>query len=176
MHNLLTEEAQKDVIKEYRFRFLSVLSGFFTLVFVVGSVLLVPSYMLVLTQKSGLKTELEIAKKLQEDNGNDNFSSSARSVEDKIKILSSVDSQNEAPDLLFRKIMEEMGESVKLNDFSYTETEGQLSIKIDGVAKNRDELLAFRNRLRQKQPFTSADFPVELLAKDEDIRFSMEIK
>lgn len=175
MYNLLPEETQKHLLKEYRLRFLALLCGFFSAAFIIGAVLLLPSYIFVFEKKAELEQELEMLKK-GEEAGAKGFSTSARAVEDKIKALATLDKGVEEPHAFFSKIIEERDKSIFLQRFSYEIVGTTTSLIVDGVAKTRDDLLAFQNRLERRAPFHSAEFPVELLAKSRDIRFSIIIR
>ena len=176
MYNLLPESAQGKVAREYHFRFLALLCSFFCAVFFIGTVLLLPSFVYVVSKKTEANAEIDSITQKDDASGS-NSAISAKSVEEKIKMLSIFGEEKDEPHVFFNKILEEKGNSISLQRFSYSlDDKKALVINLEGVAKGRDDLTAFQNRLKHKAPFTSADFPVELLAKDSNIRFSMTVK
>jgi hypothetical protein len=175
-YNLLPEEIQKKLLQEYHLRFSALLLILFSTICVVGVILLIPSYFLLFQKRSGFQLEIASLRSDQEDSSRQSSATAFRNLEEKMKALNILDSNRELPHVLFEKIVEDRGASISIQRFSSRLVGSTTEITVEGVAKTRDDLIAFKDRIKKKEPFTFVEFPPELLAKSKDMHFLMNIK
>lgn len=175
-YNLLPEEIQKKLLQEYHLRFSALLLILFAAICVIGVILLVPSYFLLFQKRSSFQLEIASLRNDQEDSSRKSSATAFRNLDEKMKALNILDSNRELPHVLFEKIIEDRGSSVTIQRFSSRLVGSTTEITVEGVAKTRDDLIAFKDRIKKKEPFTSVEFPPELLAKSKDVHFLMSIK
>lgn len=175
-YNLLPEKSQKKINLEYRLRLLTLIFYFSSAVLLVGFVLLIPSYVLLEVQKNVFISESPENRNSELDKNRKKFAESIKGIEDSLKILEASKKSSLKPHELIDKIADVTGEGVYLNRFTYSVVGASTTIIVDGNAGKRDDFLAFVDRVKKTPPFKTADFPVELLARSKDIKFTITVK
>jgi hypothetical protein len=104
------------------------------------------------------------------------FANTAKELDEKIKALSQLVDESKLPHFYINKLFNERGGVVTINHFNYSIVSATTSIGLEGNAKTRDGLLAFKSRLEKTDLFSKVDFPIDLLVKTKDIDFSMTLK
>lgn len=175
-YNLLPEKSQKKINLEYRLRLITLIFYFSSGVLLVGFMLLVPSYVMLEVQKNVFINESPENSNTDVDKNRKKFAESIKSIEDSLKILDSTKKTSDKPHELIDKISGVKGSGVVIQRFTYTLVGASTTIIVDGNASKRDDFLGFIDRVKKTPPFKTADYPVELLAKSRDIKFSITVK
>ncbi len=173
-HTLLPIKERTNLRREYRTRVVIIFCFLLSLAGLIGAATLFPSFIFALNEEQSQIELLESLKKNKDESGvttleldfqRDNALINALSVTSKVP-RSSVTIQS----------IVGVRKEVKLKSVVVdTPTEDSLSIVIQGVAPNRDTLLAFKIRLEELVPGGSVELPVSDLAKSKDLQFSMRI-
>jgi Tfp pilus assembly protein PilN len=176
MRNLLLEQDKKNIHREYLFRLGVVYFLFLFTTVVIGAVFLLPSYFLSETKEASVRErtsiiEQSIAIREQE-------ARSGLLVETKQRLeLLSFKRSNSAVTGTIQTIVTHKPAGVSISQFLYTkQREGQSTLTIEGFAKQREDLLAFRKALEQEREFQNVELPISNLAADRDVKFTITIK
>ncbi len=173
MINLIPPQAKKSITLEYWLRVVTVWAFTIAAMFVLGGVLMIPTYVLI---------NLQVAA----------FSDSAASASQKLATLKDVsgdlDTANkQAQALVIGLRYSQMSQYIKLfrklenNDVTFSQIginrtkDGVSPIQLSGTATNRQALAAFRDTLLGQSEVQSVDLPISNLAKDKDIAFNLTV-
>ncbi|MDO8492369.1 MAG: hypothetical protein Q7S34_01880 [bacterium] len=176
MYNVLPEEDKKLLKKEYSLRLVAVVSWFISAIVLSGMILLMPSYIITLQKKSELTEKLAQRNVKTAESDKINYSDTAKELQEKLKILAVLPDQKYLSHFFFTGILNEKGETITLNKFSYGLLGTTTNITIVGTAKTREGLLSFKSRLEKTNLFKIVDFPIDLLVKTRDINFTIVLK
>lgn len=175
--NILPDTEKSLIVKGLRRRFYVVALILVSIAFILGTVMLLPSYFLtrvqVATVISDASNENEIEKKYTE------ILNLPTEIEYKLNIFQ----KNYADGtVIFHllKLEEDLPEKIKINTFSfrrnalYNEKRGTV-ITVSGVAADRDSLVQFSTSLKSSKSFSVVDVPISSLTKDKNLPFSMNL-
>lgn len=173
MFTLLPEQHKKRLFKEYRLRlaivFLFAVSAFFA----IGSGLLFPSYISLKSEKTMYQLESQSLKKQIEAKDKVGLTTTMSQIQSNLALAKP--DETEAFRAL-NAVLSEMTGGISITSIGYTRGSGaQSSLNIQGVAKDRSNLLAFTNNLKKELLFTSVDLPVSNLAKQTDVKFNLTL-
>ncbi|MEK7669499.1 MAG: PilN domain-containing protein [Patescibacteria group bacterium] len=176
--NLLPNTGKEALKKGLRLRLLVVASSLLTVSFLIGTVMLLPSYFLTLGNFS--KTEIvSSSSKVEDENLTKEILNLPSEIDFKLKFLQSNAANLPVGDI-FSKITNSIPEKVILNSISfsrgkdYKEKKGIL-VLVSGVAVDRNSLVSFSILLKNSEQFSSVDIPVSSLTKDKNLPFSVNI-
>lgn len=176
--NLLPPTEKEGLKKGLKTRFVIASSFLVSGVFLVGFVLLLPSYFLSLGNVSKTGKESISLNEKNEDAAKET-SGLPEEVGTKLRFLRS----NMAEVSVFGSLEEVVSllpEGVKIDSvlFFRNQVRGEKSgsaISLSGVAATRDSLVSFSNLLKGSASFSIVDTPVSSLAKDRNLPFSINI-
>jgi hypothetical protein len=173
-HSLLPTRERSILRREYRTRVVIIFCFLLSLAGLIGAATLFPSFLFALNEEKIQLSLLTSLKKGKDENGitqleldfqRDNILIKALAAETKIP----------RPSVTIQSIVG-LRDTVKLNSIEVdAPTSDSISVVIQGVASNRDTLLAFKTRLEELVPGGGVELPVSDLAKSKDIQFSMRI-
>ncbi len=172
MINLLPPSAFKATVREYRYRVLAVWLYLLGTATLIGTVTLVPPYLLVGAQINVLETSVTSAsdKVAQYDDAAKQLTETT----DRAELLRSNAPANFTA---YKETIEglvEAGVTVSALTFIRNGT-SSVTVAVKGEASNRQTLAGFRDRLESDPSFARVDLPVSHLIKDADIPFSLQI-
>ncbi len=180
MTNLLPQQEQVNIKKEYKHRRLVVIFSALVVMFVVSAGFLVPSFMLSNVKLREVSFDAEQARRASEDLQKTKSVSSAllKDAEKKLSLLI-VDknkNKNDASDVI-RLVTDNKSDRVRIQSITYEMGKDKIAGKmtVAGIAKDRDSLTEFVKILESQKLFTKVDLPVSNFAKDKDINFSISI-
>ncbi len=171
-YNVLPEEVKQDLHKEYRLRRTTV--GIFALsgIFCILALLLLPG--LVVIDEKARQAESAVASAA---GGLGTSAKDSASAVDflgaKVQALS-LPSAKALPSDLIEKVLAAAPEGVKI--FSIAKDRSGAALIVSGVAETRAALVGYQETLKKTQPFTDANLPVALLAKDANVSFDLTVK
>lgn len=173
MANLIPPEAKKRIKVEYWTRVVSVwlgLLGFGALILVA---LNVPVYILILNQLSAYTSQFANAS--TEQTSFEKIETQIVAANNTTALLATA--QNVVPLVpLVERLKNLTNTGVTVNSYSLVRTGTVLeSIRISGVADDRESLVEFSDRIEGDTTFVSAEIPLSNLAKDKDIPFTVNV-
>lgn len=174
MFNLLPENLKNEIRSEYGFRRLVLIMSFVLLIEVSSIIFISPSWFSsyynekdAMISDDSQKSELD--KKVA------STTELVKTLNKKISILKDNESYHK-PIKYLDSIIENKSSSIKINQFSYSLSSiTTASILIEGLSSDRESLISFVDSLKQTGLFKTVDSPVSNLAKDKNIRFSINL-
>lgn len=173
MINLIPQNAQKQVTREYWVRVISVWMFLFGSGFLIVALLNAPVYVLVRSQLKSYQNEFA-----QASDETDSYNAAEKTITQANNIsalLGRSVAQAQFSDVI-SQLEAIKGPDISIETFDMTRKNGAIdSIVITGVAASRVALSSFKDTLQHTDAFKSADLPLSNLAKDRDIPFSITI-
>lgn len=173
MINLIPPSAKKSIQTEYWLRVLSVWCTLWSVALLMGSAVLVPSYVLIVSQvKVYADSAQEASQKILDF---ENVSKDlGRSSQQAGTLLLGLKQPLMSEYISRFKELEKPGINISKITMSRNET-GLAGAQIAGQAENRQALADFRDRLRGEATIAGVDLPISNLAKDKDIQFALTV-
>ncbi|MEK7558510.1 MAG: hypothetical protein AAB507_01645 [Patescibacteria group bacterium] len=174
MINLLPDGYKGQIEKEYRGRLLIVALIFIFLTEIVSIMLLLPSYFISETKYySALNRTLKDISA----NGADSLKTSdaIKKINDKIALLKISGGDKAQVGALINSIVAQKYSAIAIKSINYEMRGSTAKIDVLGVAKSRESLLGFVDRLKKEKYFAEVYSPVSNLVKDRNIDFSIQI-
>lgn len=174
MFNLLPQEHQKDLRKEYsRRRFILAFGALF---FIGTSALLTlfPSYLLSLQQEKEISLEDYVDAEIWKEDM-DLLNENIKRIKSDVRIVLSGKEDVFAGDV-FDTVLSQVSSGILIHNLQY-EKNGKQGIKVvvAGVAETRDGLLVFAKSLEDTPLFTRVEVPVSTFTKEKNIEFSLTL-
>lgn len=173
MANLIPPHAKKGVVSEYWIRVTSVWLIMLGIVALVVAVLNIPAYIMIQNQKLAYQDMFADA-----NDKTDAFTAIEQEIivaNETVRLLSDIN-QDVALHTYVSLIDSLANGRVSIEHYDLIRSEGNLStIKISGVADNREALVNLSDTIEADDYFISADIPLSNLAKDSDIPFSISV-
>lgn len=173
--NLLPHREKKNVRREFLLRagvvgaFLVFLTG------ITGIALQMPSYFLSKTKEQSAQEQMTAIQKRAETQQRDEISAELRGAQEKLSVLETEPS--ESLSAVTRTIVDTQPTGIQLSALSFVRQgeENTGSIRLSGIASNRETLRSYVSTLQSEDVFSQVELPVRDLASDEDIQFSLTI-
>jgi hypothetical protein len=174
MIDLRDSATRKAFLREYLFRVGGVAFAIISLLLVANLILMVPTFLFLSESVKGKEHTLALLK--QED------SSDVGKVEARVQalsdILSRLEEKNEETPLsnIFERALESAPFGIQILSLEYSKENNESILIISGVASTRDDLLSFSRALEARDDITHATYPVENLADEKNLDFSITVK
>jgi hypothetical protein len=170
LHNLLPLERKKEIKREYFIRLATVATILFSVVFLAGSIFLLPSYMEVKSALHAKKGEFEKRHKETEENVDlqnqiENTLYSITVLEDDLEKVRLTEYIN--------TIFEKKPEGITVIGFSYNKA--QKSISLQSISRTRDLVAPFARTLEASEYFSTVPVPISDLVGKTDLDFVLNI-
>ncbi len=177
MYNVLSDEQKKELKQEYGLRFFTVALFLISGIFICGLITLAPSLTLTVLKKSSLSQELKELKEGNEGKLRGAYANSIKEIDQQVRTIALV-GKAEGPHKIIEKIIENRGGGITLSRFFYEVVGTSTPITLEGRASRLDNLLKFQATMQGLAPFSSAEFPIEILskAKNNAVDFTMQLK
>jgi hypothetical protein len=160
--------------RQQEFARFSIMNAFvFALIVCVGIISLTPSFILVLFQKNDLHAQEEVLQKsidLHKETENEKM---LALFGDRLAVLEAQKDQS-IPSVYIENIGSARLDSIRIDTFSYTHGENETMLT-SGTAGTRADLLAFVEALQRSGVFSEVILPVESLAKNNNVPFSIHL-
>lgn len=172
-HNLLPREKKKDLRTEYIARVLNVGLFLLTLAILSGTAALIPAYFKVSTNLSDIKTSF------QRESENDEvaeFKVAQAVLEQTAHTVDQLRATLAQPSVAesIGKVLAQRPPGVAITGVSYERPTGLFVL--EGIAKTRDTLVAYKHTLEQQQDISNVVSPISNLAKNADLPFQLSFK
>lgn len=178
MANLITEKQKKVLKEEYNIRLISValliasLFGIFVVIYTsLYYVSILRNDILVSEQ---LRNFIELENK--ENTGKKNSQIVFR-LSEQVKIVEFYENNKLTASSDFNKIISNKDSSIRINRLSFNQiSKEQGQFLVSGIAKNRESLVFFIEKIKSVKDFKSIESPISDFAKNSDIAFTINIK
>ncbi|TSC61900.1 MAG: Uncharacterized protein Greene041614_823 [Parcubacteria group bacterium Greene0416_14] len=173
MSNLLPENRKRELRQGYFLRLAGVASVFILTALVFAIVGLLPSYFATIIKAKTVEEDLKYAENARPTKRRDiDLLVSVKEVDTLSPVLETWFGMPFAYQAIADAVAERVG-GVALTSIVYSR-EGK-KLVISGAAKQRDDLIAFKNVLQKNGTFKNIDLPVSDLARKENLSFSITI-
>jgi len=173
-HSLLPTKERAALRREYRIRVVIVFCFLLSVSGLIGVGALFPSFLFAVDEK---KTQVALLESIKKDDQDITVTKLELGFQKDNKIIQALSQEPKTPrpSSTIQSIISVRG-VVTLNSISVnTPVADALEVIIQGVAPNRDTLLAFKSRLEELVPGGEVELPVSDLAKSKNVSFSMRI-
>jgi len=175
MYTLIPEQTAKYLKREYRIRVIILVALFMSLGVWIGIISLFPSYVVSITQE---KKALDLAGTVEQTAQSASTSAATRQISAGNLAITTLQKNQDI--LMISSIIEDIASrrvpGITINDFEVGRSGTQeTNIVIQGKAATRNELDSFKNNLETDSRFSKVDLPVEYLAADTNISFSINL-
>ena len=174
MFKLLTEEERQKVAHEYAMRRAIVTLSALILVFVVGIIGLLPSYVLSNARQHEVLERTRIMDTTGQRGDESGLQAWLAKVNLELKILSP-ELDTDRPSSFIKQIVDEKVPGIRLTGFSWTKVKDKITISVNGVATDRQTLVVFEDRINVSGGFSEVNLPISNLAQDKDIDFQIKL-
>lgn len=173
MINLIPNSAKRSIVKEYWMRVLSVWFLVWSIVLLMSAVAFLPAYVLISSQvKIYEQSALEASEKVAT---YENVSVALVQASQEAKVVIDEMAQHRLSSYL-KRIEGLQGEGITVNDIRLSRLEqGVGPIIVQGLARDRQTLAAFRDRLQADPLVKEVELPISNLAQDRDIVFTLTV-
>ena len=176
MFNLLPKAKKEIIRREYRMRLAVVCLLFLLAVFIISSLLLLPSLFLSGAKERAAQERFAALLESGDQTSAADLDAALANTAARIALLKS-----EAPTTLLLELLT-LIVSVKSDRISLTDisigapAEGKRDLRLGGIARDRSALLSFIRALEQTRMFETVESPISNFAKDADITFEVRAR
>ncbi len=177
MINLLSPSEKKKILREYYVRLGVLVALGVLLTEIVTFAMLLPSYAAITTEVDALTTELNERKSAVLP-GDEEAQQELNMIKEKVALLKPSSAPlDRAPSVVLMEMLREKPRGLDISSFTYGRSNADVLIQVGGMARTREDLLAFqRSLLREDSIFTDVRYSENFLTKKEDINFQLTIK
>lgn len=172
MFNLLPQSQKKEAKREYHLRVLTVAFYLSGTALVAGGLLLAPSYVMVSLRIDAAEGAQQLLAGAKDDG--DTPAAILAAVERDVRILNSLATPLTVEDTVSKALgIRPLGLTTTTIIYEEQGARGTLSVK--GVAKSRNDLVAFVRALEAIPEFSNVELPISNLARNENIPFTLSL-
>lgn len=178
MANLLPQESQKNIRREYRLR-LAVVAAFLLLaVIVFAAVLLVPSLLLSSVKANESEARLAVSRKGETQNLEKEIEAVVLKTNTDATLLSENGNQAFLVSEFIGHLLQTKPDTIAITGIFYEKAKGGALDKasLRGIAANREALSAYVASLETDSYFAEVVLPVSHFVQEKDIDFAMSLK
>ena len=177
MINLIPIEEKKEIKTDFMFRFLTVFFSVLCCAIFILLIMMSPSYIVSLEKKNFINQKLNTQKNEVMPEIDQKALISIKDLNNRLKLLENarendfIFSERVINEIMYKKLP-----GIKINRFFYQTDflEGK-KVSITGIAKNREQLLLFRQALEEDVLFKNVDLPISNFVKGSDIPFNLNL-
>ena len=181
MINLIPKEDKIEIKKEYTKRIILVVG---TMLFVAISflaLLILPMYFSLNPVENRLKNREEVARNSLATTKGDETLKNVRELEERAHLIVESEGERPSPFLVINEVAKAKREEISVNTIIYNKDSldnGKVSstVVISGVARRREDLVAFVSSLKANTRFKEIDVPILSFLKSEKADFQITLK
>lgn len=173
MFKLLTKEEKQKVTHEYARRRTIIMLAAFTLIFLVGIIGLLPSYILSSARHNEAFERVRIMGSTGQAEDEVRLQAWLTEINRKLQVLSPKLDTNRPSDFI-EEVIERQITGISLTDFLWTRAGDKTELSISGIASDRQTLVAFEDSLNASGSFSEITLPVSDLAQNKNINFQIK--
>ena len=173
--NLLPEENKILFKKYYLKRLFTVLGIFIFSIAVAGSIVLTPTYSLILSYKGDLKKDLAAYLKKDAKLADSAAVVEIKKINNRLELMENMEKEKKL-NLIIKNILDNKNSGVRITYFSYEKRkklEVYDKLSLTGTAKTREDLFVFESRLKKEFGDQNIVSPVSNLINEKDFVFSL---
>ena len=173
MTNLLPPTAKKQIVFQYWIRVFSVWVILWSVCLMISAALLWPTYILIVGSSAAYAGSVDDASERTAE-----YESISLSLSQATKQAETIISKERQTKLsaIFTDIEDASGQGVVLSGVTVNRNTSEIDpVKVQGVATNRQSLAEFKNRLETIPYVAGVDLPIENLAENQDIIFTISV-
>ncbi len=174
MANLLPSYERQELARERMRRLVSVVLALVSGVFVLGIVLLIPSFVAVMSSREAGAERLKTTRGLLDRQRDATAIADVGSIQEKIDSVITTNDALSASDTLGR-IVEIVPDAVVLQSILWRDEGESVFLDMTGSAATRNALIAFGDALRSSGLFTDVTIPIESLAPQTNLQFRLSL-
>lgn len=174
MINVLPQEQKRVLKKEYFIRLLSTYFFLITILALVSTALLLPTYTLSKSKESLLENELIKFDKDNPDLSTDELEKVILDINSKLALLDSMGSESEVSHGVIDRFLKIEKKDISIDKIFYIYGEEKSTLEIVGLAKNRASLNNFKTALEDSGLYENIDLPISNFVKPNDIDFNIK--
>lgn len=178
MLKLLLNSDRYALRTEYKFRLFNAFLFFFFLATVITGALFFPPYIFVQIEKTYVEKQANNFKNSDTSKQIEEISILNEKIGEKYLMFKNLSIN---PTEIIIPIVVNQPKGISIESFSLTkveneEDENQISIELRGVAKDRETLVLFSDKLKEEKIFKKVDLPFSNLTKNTEIPFTFSIQ
>lgn len=173
MFKLLTDQARQKVAHEYAVRRAIVILCGLILVFLIGVIGLLPSFVLSNARQNEALERMRVINSVERGEDESGLTDWLL-LTNQMLIALSPKLDTDRPSDFIEQVINQNLKGVHLVGFSWVKKEGNVALSVDGVAQDRQTLITFENHLNTSGHFSKINLPISNLAKDKDIDFQIK--
>ena len=173
MFKLLTDEEKQKVAHEYSVRRAVVVLLALILVLVVGIIGLLPSYILSDARQNEVLERTRIMGSVGQRGDEKDLQTWLRETNRKLQILSP-ELDTDRPSIFIERVLDQKVLGARITGLSWIRAEDKITLSVNGVALDRQALIAFENSINSSGYFSEATLPISNLARDRNIDFQIK--
>lgn len=173
MLKLLLSADRHTIRREYKFRLFNVFLIFSFLTMMVIGILFFPAHIHLSIEKKNIEqqvVDLENSDIIKQKAELDLLN---KEIEEKYVLFKDFLMN---PTRLITSIISNQPPGISIESFSLTHTEDKIDIKLQGLAKDRETLILFSDRLKKEKVFSKVELPFSSLTKNNEIPFTFSIE
>ncbi len=176
MINVLPQTEKKALKKEYRLRLVTVCFIFITILGILSSVSLVPSYVVSKNKEMILENKLTFLNKVNPDVSLTDLDLYISKINSTLLLLSNSNPKRIVSEDVILPLLAVKPSGIVITQILYGErTDGSASLDVRGVAPDRVALQNFKSILESNKKFTTVDLPISNFVKRSNIDFNITI-
>lgn len=173
MYKLLTEEIEQEVSREYGRRRAVIALFALILVLATGIVGFLPSYLLSSARESEVLERIRIQSNAGERGEEVELKAWLSKLNLELHTLTP-DPYPDQPSVFIKNVLDQKTANVRLTSFSWVKVKNKVALSVDGIALDRQALIAFENSIESSEHFSGVTLPISNLAQDKDIDFQIK--
>jgi hypothetical protein len=173
-YNALPPEVKQDLRKEYRLRLATIGAFLFAGLTFLLVLSLLPAFIAASAKESQLESASAALQKLKQDESTAQVVKQLAVTKSKMDALQSMQAPLTGSDVI-AKTVGALSTGISLQSILYQPDGKSHKVTIMGNASTREALLAFQTNLEHTTPFLKADIPVDELAKNTDVSFTITV-
>ncbi len=174
MANLLPSHERQELAHQRMRRLMSAILVLVSGVFVIGTVLLIPSFVAAISSREAGKVRLETTRRLLDRQKDATAASDVVSTKEKVSLVIRDNDALSASDIL-AQVVEIVPSQVSLQSVLWSDEGETAFLDMTGSAATRNSLIAFGDALRSSGLFTEVTIPIESLAQQTDLHFRLSL-
>jgi len=177
--NILPEKEKTKLVRGYWMRYLTILLNLISLMGIIASLLLFPSYFFSKLKEDMFENNLEIFNKDNPELENVNLDQIIKEVNSKLEILNKNKEPYKISDKVFDNILSSRTQGITFSQIIFSKKivkkEEATILEIYGKAKDRDSLRIFKETLDGNPNFSEVDLPISNFLGKSDLIFTISI-
>ncbi len=176
MINVLPKEEKKALKREYWLRFASVTFSLLSIIGVIATLLLLPSYFFSISKMALAEEKLETFNRANPDIATYDINTTILTINSKLGLLVVKDQAQPVSEKIMTTILGNLPSGITIENILYTETEAKDTIiEVHGIASDRTALRTYQSTLKENPAIKEADVPLSDFLGKSDIDFTMTI-